>query len=166
MSIFYRSLPAKVILCILIAELLGGIGAFVTVGSISDWYQKIQPPPGTPPNSVFGPVWTALYAMIGSSFAIVWHRGGFAKSVPLGKKRLLAFSAQALLNLAWTPMFFGLHWMGAALVDILLLLIAICLCINWFISVDRVSAWLLVPYLLWVTYATYLNAGFWFLNRA
>ncbi|MGK0184707.1 MAG: benzodiazapine receptor [Verrucomicrobiales bacterium] len=166
MATLVRPLAVKILLCIFIAELLGGLGAATTVGSISDWYREIQPPPGTPPNSVFGPVWSILYAMIGSSFAIVWHRGGFARSDPKGRKRLAIFTCQAILNFAWTPLFFGWHLMGVALLNIILMIIAIAYCIRWFGSSSRVSAWLLVPYLAWVCYATYLNAGFWFLNRS
>jgi translocator protein len=162
---FTRSLPFKIILCIIAAEVLGGLGAVVTVGSLSSWYQELQAPPGTPPNTVFGPVWSTLYAMIGSAFAIVWHHNGFAGSDPLGRKRLIAFVTQAVLNLIWTPIFFGLHRTDWALATIVLLIAAIIITIRLFRSTHRLAGWLLVPYLVWVSYATYLNAGFFFLNR-
>ncbi|MCB1097300.1 MAG: tryptophan-rich sensory protein [Verrucomicrobiae bacterium] len=160
-----QSLPFKITLCIIVAEVLGGLGAVVTVGSLSSWYRELQAPPGTPPNQVFGPVWSTLYAMIGCAFALVWHRKGFGATAPLGRKRLAAFVSQAVLNLIWTPIFFGLHLTGWALITIVLLIAAIAVTIRLFHSSHRVAAWLMVPYLVWVCYATYLNAGFYFLNR-
>jgi tryptophan-rich sensory protein len=157
-----RGLAFKVVLCFVLAELLGGIGGYVTAGSIGDWYQHLVKPPGTPPNWLFGPVWGVLYAMIGLSFAIVWH-GGFGGAD--GRRALLLFVIQAILNLAWTPTFFGLHQMLVALVVILLLWAAILATIVAFAKRSKIAAYLLVPYLLWVSYASYLNAGYWWLNR-
>jgi len=151
----------KILLCILVVNLLGGAGAFFTMDSLKDWYPSLAKPPGVPPNSVFGPVWTVLYAMMGTSFALVWHR------VPswLSKRAALrTFLAQFLLNLAWTPLFFGAHLTGVALVVIVALWIMILLTILKFRHLDRLAALLLVPYLIWVSYATYLNAGYLVLN--
>ena len=154
-----NSLPAKIILSIIVMEILGGLGAFVTTGSITDWYSTLTRPPGTPPNWIFGPVWSALYAMIGISFALVWHQGG------LGKNRLtFLFVTQLILNLAWTPIFFGAHHIVPALIVIVLMWIFIALTIRAFSKQSRAAAYLLVPYLIWVSYATYLNAGYAFLN--
>ena len=151
----------KILLCILVVNLLGGAGAFFTMDSLKDWYPSLAKPPGVPPNSVFGPVWTALYAMMGTSFALVWHR---VPSGPSKRAALLTFLAQFLLNLAWTPLFFGAHLTGVALVVIVSLWIMILLTILKFRSLDRLAALLLVPYLIWVSYATYLNAGYLVLN--
>jgi len=153
----------KALLCIVAVNLLGAAGAIVTSGSLSDWYAALEKPPGTPPNAVFGPVWTLLYAMIGASLALVWHR---APSGPEKRLALTLFLIQMLLNLAWTPLFFGAQATGAALLAIVLLWVAILLTILKFKPLDRIAAALLVPYLLWVGYATYLNAGFFWLNRA
>ena len=152
----------KVVLCFVAAELVGGIGGFVTSGSIGDWYQYLNKPPGNPPNWLFGPVWGVLYAMIGLSFAIVWHRGFDG---PEGRRALVLFVLQVALNFVWTPVFFGLHQMLVALVIILLLWGAILATILAFAKRSKVAAYLLTPYLLWVTYASYLNAGYWWLNR-
>lgn len=153
----------KILASVLAVEILGGLGAFVTMQSIPGWYAELVKPPGTPPNSVFGPVWTTLYAMIGIAFALVWHSGNNGD----GKKRALAwFAMQLILNLAWTPVFFGWHQVGAALVIILCLGAAIVVTIRSFARISLPAAWLLVPYLLWVGYATYLNAGFLVLNRS
>ncbi|MDP4790502.1 MAG: tryptophan-rich sensory protein [Verrucomicrobiales bacterium] len=151
----------KILLCILVVNLLGGAGAFFTMDSLKDWYPSLAKPPGVPPNSVFGPVWTALYAMMGTSFALVWHR---VPSGPSKRAALRTFLAQFLLNLAWTPLFFGAHLTGVALVVIVALWIMILLTILKFRSLDRLAALLLVPYLIWVSYATYLNAGYLVLN--
>jgi tryptophan-rich sensory protein len=157
------SFALKVVLCIVAAELIGGVGGFVTSGAIGGWYQYLDKPPGTPPNWLFGPVWAALYAMMGLSFAIVWHAGGFTGSD--GKRPLTLFVLQMVLNVVWTPVFFGLHQMLAALVIILLLWITILATILAFAKWSKLAAYLLVPYLLWVSYATYLNAGYWWLNH-
>ena len=153
---------AKIILSILVVEILGGLGGFITASSIGSWYAALERPPGVPPNAVFGPVWSVLYALMGISFALIWHR---APSGPTKRHALAAFFIQLLLNLAWTPVFFGAHQLAAALVVIVLLILAIVVTIVRFRPLDRLAAGLLVPYLLWVCYATYLNAGFAVLNR-
>lgn len=156
-----QSLALRIVVCVLAMEALGGAGAFVTRDAIATWYADLIKPPGTPPNWLFGPVWTALYAAIGVSFALVWHRiattGG--PRGPLG-----VFFFQLALNLAWTPVFFGAHRITAALVIIVALLAAIVLTIRAFAGISKPAAWLLVPYLCWVGYATYLNAGYAVLN--
>ncbi len=152
----------KASLCALACVLLGGASGFVTAGSIPGWYASLERPPGTPPNAVFGPVWTLLYAMMGVAFARVWH---LAPPVREKRRALSLFVAKMLLNLAWTPIFFGAHRLGLALAVILALWLAILLTILAFRRFDRSSALLLCPYLLWVGYASYLNAGFWLLNR-
>ncbi|MCW1885107.1 tryptophan-rich sensory protein [Luteolibacter flavescens] len=152
----------KIVLCIVAAEILGGLGGYITASSIGSWYVNLERPPGTPPNAVFGPVWSALYAMIGTSLALIWHR---APAGPAKRGALVAFFIQLALNLAWTPVFFGAHQLAAALVVIVLMILAIVVTIVRFRPLDPLAAGLLVPYLLWVCYATYLNAGFMVLNR-
>lgn len=152
----------KILICIITAELLGGLGGFLTVSSIKDWYINLTEPPGTPPNWLFGPVWTILYGMIAVSFALIWHRSG--KS-PLRSKAFTIFTIQAILNLSWTPVFFGAHQLGLALVVIIALAATIAATIIAFRKIDRTASVLLIPYLIWVSYATYLNAGYWYLNR-
>jgi translocator protein len=152
----------KIILSIIAAEILGGLGGFITASSIGSWYAALERPPGVPPNAVFGPVWTVLYALMGISFALIWHR---VPAGPAKRRALVAFAIQLVLNLAWTPVFFGAHQLAAALMVIVLLILAIIATIVRFRPLDRVAAGLLVPYLLWVCYATYLNAGFMVLNR-
>lgn len=148
--------------CILGVPLLGGLGAIFTVDSLPGWYQSLQRPPGVPPNAVFGPVWGVLYMMMGLSLALVLLRTapGRSKRWALG-----VFAAQLVLNLLWTPVFFGAHHIFAGLVIILCLWGGSLLTIRLFFPLDRVAAWLLFPYAIWVGYATYLNVGFFWLNR-
>ena len=151
----------KLILCVVIVMVLGAAGGLATAGSIPGWYAELAKPPGTPPNAIFGPVWTLLYLMIGVSLARVWH------FVPVGaekRRALVRFAIQMILNLAWTPLFFGAHLVAVALAMIVSLSVMILLTILSFKPLDRFAAWLLVPYLAWVSYATYLNAGFLVLN--
>jgi translocator protein len=152
----------KIVLSLVVAEILGGLGGFIAASSIGSWYAALDRPPGTPPNAVFGPVWTVLYAMMGIAFALVWHR---APAGPVKRRALAVFFIQLGLNLAWTPVFFGAHQLAAALAVIVLLILAIVVTIVRFRPLDKLAAALLVPYLLWVCYATYLNAGFLVLAR-
>lgn len=136
---------------------LGMLSGLVGAGGDDAWYQRLQKPPGTPPSWVFGPVWTLLYLMMG------WAGGRL-----LGRRLARAgtwFVGQFVLNLAWTPVFFGLQAVNPALWIIggMWLALAITLFHAW--KSDRISALLLVPYLAWVTYASYLNAGIAWLNR-
>jgi tryptophan-rich sensory protein len=152
----------KILTCMLSIVLLGGLGAVVTTPAIPGWYSALEKPPGVPPNTVFGPVWTALYSMMGISLALIWHRvePGLQKKQAFG-----LFLAQLILNLAWSPVFFGHHWMGVALIIIKSLLLQQPCAINNIRSADKLAGRLLIPYAIWVGYATYLNAGYWWLNR-
>jgi benzodiazapine receptor len=152
----------KTVLCIVVMEILGGLGGYLTASSIGSWYAALERPPGTPPNAVFGPVWSVLYAFMGIALALVWHR---APAGPAKRRALGIFAMQLLLNLAWTPLFFGMHLIAVALADIVLLFAGVLVTIACFRPLDRTAAWLLVPYAAWIGYAAYLNAGFLFLNR-
>ncbi len=124
------------------------------------WYASLHKPSWNPPAWVFGPVWTLLYTMMAVSVWLVWRRGGFA----LQRASLSLFLAQLALNAAWTPLFFGLHQPGLAFVDIALLWLGIVATITAFRRVHCGAAWLLVPYLLWVSFASVLNFTLWRMN--
>lgn len=151
----------KVLVCVLLVNLIGGAGAIFTSSSIPTWYADLEKPPGVPPNWVFGPVWTTLYAMIGISVALFWHR------VPPGPAKTrgwIIFSVQMILNFIWSPVFFGLHQIGWGLVIIVALLVTLVVTIIAFRCQNKIAGRLLIPYGIWVGYATYLNAGYWALN--
>lgn len=139
---------------VLLAFAASAAGAFFTPG---DWYASLNKPSFNPPGWVFGPVWTALYAMMGVSAWLVWRRGNAARP-------LAPWLVQLALNAAWTPVFFGLHRMDVALVIIIAMWLAILATILAFRRHSRAAALLLVPYLLWVGFATVLNAALWQLN--
>ncbi len=124
------------------------------------WYAALRKPSWNPPGWVFGPVWTVLYTMMAVSAWMVWRRGGWRVQRGL----LMMFLVQLALNAAWTPLFFGLHRPGLALVDIVLLWIAIAMTVSSFKQVHRRAAWMLLPYLAWVSFATVLNFTLWRMN--
>jgi translocator protein len=125
-----------------------------------EWYAALKKPSWNPPNWIFGPVWTALYTIMAVAAWFVWRRGGWAAQ----RRPLLVFLAQLALNAAWTPLFFGLHRPGLAFAEIVLLWLAIAATLAAFCSVSRAAAWLLVPYLAWVSFAAVLNFTLWRLN--
>ncbi len=119
-----------------------------------DWYVALNKPVWNPPTWVFGPVWTLLYLMIGLSGYFAWTRGGRQ-----GRSAAIAvYGAQLLLNALWTPLFFGLHRIGWALADLILLWFMILICIGTFSQRSRLATWLLMPYFIWVSFAGVLNA--------
>ena len=139
----------------------GAIGSLFTGRAIPGWYAGLVKPSWNPPNWLFGPVWSALYLLMGISAWLVWRRAGLSgAALPLG-----LFALQLCLNAAWSIIFFGLHAPGAALVDIVLLWAAILATVLAFRPVVPVASLLLLPYLLWVTFAGFLNFALWRLNR-
>jgi translocator protein len=127
----------------------------------SDWYRSLAKPPLTPPNGVFGPVWTILYCLMALAAALAWQR-----SAPGHAQLPLAlYALQLALNAVWTALFFGLHAPLWALIDLALLWFAILATAYVFYQRAKLAGLLLIPYLLWVSFAGYLNAGFWWLNR-
>jgi tryptophan-rich sensory protein len=126
------------------------------------WYQALIHPPGTPPDRLFGPIWTVLLVMAGIGAWLVWWRA------PQGRRQtaaLMLWGWQLLLNAAWSPAFFGMRSPVLGLLVIVSLLVLIAMTVVAFARLQRGAAALLVPYLCWTGYATYLNAGFWWLNR-
>ena len=125
-----------------------------------EWYASLKKPSWNPPGWIFGPVWTALYALMAVAAWLVWLRGGFA----VQRRPLKLFLGQLVLNAAWSPIFFGLHQPGAAFAEIVLLWAAIVVTLAAFRRVSGAASLLLVPYLLWVTFAAVLNFALWRLN--
>lgn len=151
----------KALLAIAICELAGIIGSLFTVQAIPTWYADLAKPALNPPSFVFGPVWTVLYALMGIAAFLVWKKSKGNKSA---KPALIIFGIQLALNAAWSIIFFGMQSPGLALVDIILMWIAIIATIFAFNKISRTAALLLLPYLLWVSFAMYLNYSIWLLN--
>eukprot|EP01018_Ginkgo_biloba_P024222 Gb_12795 [translate_table: standard] len=144
---------AALILSVALPIAVGFIGTLTDDGGNSDWYKQLKKPPWTPPNWAFPVVWTLLYILMGVASWWVWLQGGFEKQgIALG-----VYLFQLLLNFLWSPLFFGLHRPGIAFADIVLLWFAIAGTIYLFWHVDPVAAYLLVPYIIWVTLASTLN---------
>jgi translocator protein len=139
---------------------VGGLGGLVTASSVESWYRTLDKPPWNPPERVFGPVWTALYVMMGTAYWLVWRRVGLAG----GRRAAVLFVLQLGLNVAWSLLFFGLRSPALALLDIAALVVAIWLTTLEFYRHSRVAAVLMVPYVLWVAYASSLNAAIVWLN--
>jgi tryptophan-rich sensory protein len=125
-----------------------------------EWYASLNKPSWNPPGWIFGPVWTALYTMIAVAAWLVWRRGGWSAQ----RRSLTLFLVQLALNAAWSPLFFGLRRPGIAFAEIVLLWVAIAATLAAFRPVNRAAAWLLAPYLTWVSFAAALNFTLWRLN--
>ena len=138
-----------------------GLGALGGLLTDSTWYVDLQRPSFAPPGWLFGPVWTVLYICMGIASWLVWREAGWRA----GRRALILYGIQLAFNAAWTPIFFGLRQIGWAFVEILVLATCIVATIVSFARVDRRAAALLVPYLLWVAFASVLNASLWLLNR-
>ncbi len=124
------------------------------------WYAALVKPAWSPPAWLFGPVWTLLYVLMAVAAWLVWREGGWLRQ----RRALTLYLVQLVLNAAWTPIFFGLRQPGWALVEIIALWIAILATLLAFKRVRPLAAWLLAPYLAWVSFATVLNFTLWRLN--
>lgn len=161
---FKRSTPVSIlglILWIGICFLVAWAGAQASPGiASSEWYDALSKPSWNPPNWVFGPVWTVLYAMMGTAVWIVWKKYGFSNAGPA----LISFFIQLVLNGFWSQLFFRYQNPGWAFIEIFFLLAAILVTTFLFKKKDNNAAWLMIPYLLWVIFAACLNGTIWWLN--
>lgn len=157
--------PAKnfiaLVVFVIACELVGFAGVPFTSSAIPTWYTTLNKPIFSPPNWLFGPVWTLLYFLMGVSFWLIWRKGWKKKKV---RDASIFFGAQLFFNLIWSPAFFGLRSPLLGLMVIIPMWILIWLTIKKFETISKTAAWLLVPYLLWVSFATMLNASILILN--
>lgn len=153
----FFQLLASVITC----QLAGIIGAVFTISAIPLWYNTLIKPSFNPPAWIFGPVWTILYTMMGVALFIIWTTKSKQKEKPAA---ILIFFLQLSLNTLWSPIFFGAQSPFMGLIIIILLWITILMTIIKFFKVSKVAGGLLVPYFLWVSFATILNFSIWQLN--
>lgn len=139
---------------------LGYIAGLFTSRAVPEWFASLVRPSFSPPNWIFGPVWTLIYILLGISFFLIWIQPSNKKSI----FAIIIFLIQLLLNFAWSFIFFYFNMIGLALVEIILLWISIVFMLVLFYKIRPLAAYLNIPYLLWVTFTTILNAGFYILN--
>jgi translocator protein len=152
---------ARLIISIVLTMGIGLLGGIFTAPEIQTWFVHLNKPSWNPPNWLFAPVWTTLYLMMGISLYLIWK----AKANTDAKRwAIIIFIAQFALNFMWTYIFFKEHLIGWAFVDIVLLWIAILCTIIGFSKINKTAAWLLVPYISWVSFAAILNYAIWQLN--
>ncbi len=156
-----RKVLPKIIIAVTVCLCIGFFSGFATQSSIDTWYATLNKPFFNPPNWIFAPVWTILYILMGISAGIVWSKGFYHKWV---QTAMYHFLFQLLLNGLWSIVFFGYKSPGLALLVILALVILLLLTIKWFKVVNKSAALLLLPYLIWVLFATVLNFSIWQLN--
>lgn len=173
----------KLLISIIICELAGLIGSVYTVSQVSGWYAYLDKPFLNPPNWIFGPVWTIIFVLMGVSLYLVWSKKFVIENKISEPKRvynklsqkffsgpwikaniILIFATQLILNILWSIIFFGMHSSGAAFFEILMLWCAIIFTIINFYRVSKPAALLLIPYILWVSFAAYLNLSIWIIN--
>ena len=152
----------KLIVCIVICQLAGVIGSIFTMDNISTWYPTLNKPPLQPPNWIFGPVWISLYILMGISLFLVIKNGFDSPGV---KAATAIFALQLVLNSIWSIVFFGMHELLISVVVIAALWIMILLTMLKFKPISFTAAVLLLPYLLWVSFASYLNSAIYVLNK-
>ena len=155
-----KSQILKLIVSLALPLATGSIAGFFTAAGTSGWLHTLNSPSFRPPNWIFGPVWTVLYLVMGFSLFLIWKQKA-------SKQRNLAitiFFVQLALNFLWSFIFFYFHMIGTALIEIILLWISIVTMIVLFYKIKSMAAYINIPYLLWVTFATLLNASYYFLN--
>lgn len=138
-----------------------GLGSLLTTPQLGDWYRQLHKPAFTPPDWLFGPVWTALYLAMAVAAWLVWQRHGWSGA----QGALGLFGGQLLLNVVWSGLFFGLRHPGAAFLELVALWWAILATLVAFWQKQPLAGWLFVPYLAWVSFAGVLNFAIWWLNR-
>jgi len=148
---------------ILISLAAGALGSIFTANSVRTWYAMLQKPVFAPPNWLFAPVWTVLYILMGTAAYLVWEKGWKKMQVRIAVK---VFIIQLVLNALWSLLFFGLNMPLLAFAEIIVLWIAILATIILFKKVSKAAAWLMLPYILWVSFAAVLNFALWLINFA
>ena len=174
----------KLLISVIICEFAGLVGSFFTTPSINEWYKYLNKPSFNPPNWIFGPVWTTLFILMGISLYLVWSKklviknelklhkrkawNSFSQKFFTGKWQktniILIFTTQLVLNVLWSVIFFGAHSPGVAFFELLMLWFAIAFTMVNFYRVSKTAVWLLLPYILWVSFAGVLNFYIFILN--
>ncbi len=176
---------SKFTISLLVCLGAGAVGSLFTTANIPIWYASLNKPTFSPPNAVFAPVWTTIYILLATALFLVWRNNwqirnpiwkkaqkpwnGWSQQFWAGswqKQNIIAlFAVQLILNILWSYFFFGLHDPGLAFFELIALWCSIVYLIINFFRVSKPAAWLLAPYLLWVTFAGCLNFSIWMLNK-
>ena len=151
----------KLFISILIPLLVGAVSGVFTTSAVKGWYALANKPWFNPPNWIFAPVWTTLYVLMGIALFLVW-RSEADKAIK--QTAIILFAVQLALNFCWSFIFFKMQQPGWAFAEIILMWLMILLTILWFGKISSVAAWLLVPYICWVSFASVLNYSIWKLN--
>jgi len=148
----------KFLFAVILCEGAGIIGSFFTTPAIGSWFVTLPKPSFNPPNWVFAPVWTLLFFLMGISLYLIWNEKQKGKNI---QTAILVFFQQLSLNVLWSALFFGMHNPALAFIEIIVLWFAILMTIFYFAKISKTAAWLLVPYILWVSFAAFLNFSIW-----
>lgn len=151
----------KLILLVIVCNLLGSIGALATSSNLVGWYDQLIKPSFNPPNWIFGPVWTLLFTLMAIALYLILES---KQNKKFFKTAIILFIIQFFFNITWSFVFFDLHSLGWAFVNILILLLFIILTVIYFSKINKKAGYLLIPYLYWVSFATILNLAIWLLN--
>ncbi len=152
----------KLIIAIVICVATGLLSGFLSNSGSGPWFDSLVKPEWNPPSSIFGPVWTMLYLMMGISLYLVWKSNA---PEPQKKQAMWLFAFQLFLNFWWSMIFFKFHAIGLAFAEIIMLWVLILFTIIYFSKISKLAAWLLVPYIAWVSFAAILNYTIWTLNN-
>jgi tryptophan-rich sensory protein len=157
----YAKKILKIFISIVLCQMAGFVGSIFTTSSVNTWYPTLNKPFFNPPSWLFAPVWTLLFALMGVSLYLVWEKGILKKNV---RKAVFIFFIQLILNVFWSILFFGLQSPFYAFIEIIILWIAIFFTIMKFYRISKPAAYLLIPYILWVSFAAVLNFSIYVLN--
>lgn len=152
----------KLVFSLVICQFAGLLGSIFTTPNIGNWYAYLNKPIFSPPNWIFAPVWTFLYLTMGLSLFLVWVKAKDAKEINLA---FIFFIIQLMLNIAWSLVFFGLNSILGGVIVVILLIAAVLFTIIKFFKISEIAGILLIPYLLWVSFASILNIAIYFLNK-
>ena len=146
-----------IVLCLVLGN---GLGGYFTFLSVETWYQTLNKPSFNPPDWIFGPVWTTIYILMGISIWLVWK----SESTKIRTIGIRIFWTQFFFNVFWTYLFFGIQKIGLSFIEIIFLSLLIFLNINYFLKINKMAGYLLIPYFFWVLYASLLTYNIWILN--
>ena len=154
---------SRIAIVVIICLAIGYLSGMVTRASITTWYPTLVKPSFNPPNWIFAPVWTSLYVMMGVAAGFIWNQITTQKAAVT--KALQFFTIQLVLNALWSYLFFGLHNLMLATIEVVLLWLMIFETYSQFAKINKTASYLMLPYLAWVSFASVLTASIWWLNR-